>query len=160
MAEGILQVTRIAAWALNALTAQLGMGSFVHKFIGDDEQAWAVTPDGVRALIEENAAAECILSPIDQPPVTIEVVVNNVWAIVRPRYLAEFDPTQYGVTPQNKLNWMGDTPNDIQATITLEDPESQIPGLNAPRNHFPQQRFGKRNPTCTGSIDRRERKIT
>ena len=154
MSDEILQRSRIAAWALNALTEQLGMGSFVHKFIGDDEQAWAATPEGVTALIQDNAAAHCLISSLDQVPITIEVIINNVWAIVRPRYIAEFNPLQYGVEPQTRVNWMGDTPNDIQATVRLEDPESQIAGLNAPRNHIPQHRYGKRKPKCSGSMDR------
>lgn len=152
--EPVLQTSRIAAWAINALTDQLGMGSFVHKFIGDDEQAWSVAPGGVTALVQDHAAVTCIISNIEQAPITIEVVINNIWTIVRPRYIAEFNPLQYGVVPQTQVNWMGDTPNDIQATVRLEDPESQIVGLNAPRNHLPQHRYGKRKPACTGSLDR------
>ena len=159
MADRMLIIARIGAYCLNELVSHLDMGTMVHRFQGDDPDAWLESSVGCTALIYGRPVAVLYMDPKplypDDPlPKKVDVTINSIYDIVRPKNIGDFDPLQYGIMPNQAVNWMGDKEPDIESSISLEQPEEQIPGLFAKRNHLPQHSSGK-IPKYYGSMDRR-----
>ena len=152
----MLILSRIAAWAANSLTSQLGMGTYAHLFNGDNPEEWQPSNDGLKAVLHGRGVMDVILDDDGESiPTKIELIINNIYGIVRPKHVAEFDPRSHGVAVNTEVDWKGDKAHDVVATVILEDPDEQIPGLHAPRNFLPQH-IRRRKPKATGSMDRRK----
>ena len=154
----MLVISRISAYCLNTLAEHYGFGTMVHRFQGDDPDAWCEASVGCSALIHGRPVAVLHMDPLpigDTLPAKITIHINDIRHIVRPKNLSDFDPGEYGIELNNTINWMGDKEPDIVADIHLEAPEEQIPGLYSPRNFLPQTTMG-RTPEYNGSMDRRK----
>lgn len=154
----MLVISRIGAYCLNTLTEHHGMGTMVHRFIGDDAEAWCESTLGCRALINGKPVATLFMDPLpdgNKLPTKVTIHIESIWGMVRPKNIGEFDPAEYGIEVNYTQNWMGDKEADLIADIHLDHVEEQIPGLFTPRKALPQSVTG-RVPIARGSMDRRK----
>lgn len=148
--EYALQAARIAAHALNLITGELGFGTYGHKFSGEYEEDWAQSVDSWRALIHGRHVASVFIDRVEAPGL-VSVVVSNVYDLIRPNALGDFDPLAYGIELQEEVNWMGDKTPDLECDVVMT--EIEIPGLDGPRRDLPRATL-LRKPKCFGALTR------
>jgi hypothetical protein len=126
-AEPALQATRRAAYALNMICKEIGLGTLAIVWRGDDPSQWGIQSiDEVVALDNGRKAAHIYL---DGDLATVHV--EDCHSLIRGEHLREFEPGAYGIIHDTRMDWRGDKlVNDIEAEAI---DTSKTPGLKLPR---------------------------
>jgi len=112
----ILTATRIAAYTLNAVSKQLGLGNLAHYFDGDNASVWSVLLPEVRALRGNKLVAALEISDSSssvEPSFDVYVSIPNVTGLIRSKHLSEFRPEQYGLHINTAMDWLGRKEDDL-----------------------------------------------
>lgn len=118
----IVTATRVAAFALNTMTSQMGLGNLAVHFDGESLDEWAILLPEVRALKASRSVAFLELTEATrsgQPVVEVYIVIPDLYNLVRDKHLSEFDPQQYGLHPNYAKDWKGDKAHDLEVEWTV-----------------------------------------
>jgi len=117
---------RVAALCLNSLIKETNIGSLAYRFDSEDPEAWMFVDDYfVKAVINNRTAATLQFITAN----TIHLTVNNIFSIIRPQHIKDFNPPEHGITVNTKRNWRMDKEDDISIEWSIPD---EIPGLERP----------------------------
>jgi hypothetical protein len=124
-----LQDRRKAAYALNTLCREIGLGTMAERFDPEDPREWAPHGNGEFHALK-NGSSVAHVQVLDE---TAIIAIENCYRLIRGKHITEFDPTEHGFYPQ-KMDWKRD-PEPYVIHISLPE---DIPGLNAPNNPVPR----------------------
>jgi len=143
-----LVTARKAAHGLNQLIGELGLGNLGERFLGDNPEDWAVVDEGeVKCLKYGKHVADVYFYGTDR--LTIEIVVPDLYMLVRQQHIRDFQPQDYGMAVQTAHDIFGyKIDPDIRAEWELPD---DIP-LDGPRRYTPPSTMG-RKPVVKGSLN-------
>jgi len=107
--DSVLVLTRQCAAAMNELCQQLRLGNQAIKFVGDDAAQWDVlSPLEVNVVPDGRKVAQITL--VDEE---LEIVVPDVYELIRPEHVADFDPLVHDIAVNPARDWKGDKQPDL-----------------------------------------------
>ena len=126
-----LVTRRKAAWAINALCRELGLGTMAIRFDAEQSSEWAVVSMAeVKALKHGREVATVLLTDS-----TAEIVFQDDHQLIRSKHLKEYNREEYGFG-HRPGNWLNEQ-EPYRVTIQLLE---DIPGLHSPHRPMPKRR--------------------
>lgn len=131
-----------AAQALNLLAKEIGLGNMAIRWQGSDPEQWVVKDNtDIRAIHHGRVVANVNLTPTDNAFIAA-LAVNDCRDIIRDDHVVDFDPSLYGITPNNKYDIFGNKEHDLVATnIPLEQVPNHIIQTPPPIRNQGRRRF-------------------
>lgn len=112
-------LTRVSSLALSKLVHELGLGNLGRTVDGDNEVLWVRNNLHTKALDGKRVIAEFHLSTTEEG-YSVEVIIHDCFLLIRPERLSDFNPSQYGILPNNERDWLGDKVRpDLRANIDV-----------------------------------------
>lgn len=129
MIPAALMLRRRAAFAMNQIVREIGLGSLGRIYLSDNDDDWSVLSDTqVYCLADGRKVAD--ISTLDDEGTMLEILIPDAYMLVVPSKMREFDPEVFGIQIRVERDWRGDRLyNDIEVTMDT----SEAPGLNIPK---------------------------
>lgn len=134
-----LECRRIAAYVLNALVKEHRLGQKALVFIGDDFVLWDVRSDWEVFALDDTGhqVAEVYLTGDEATVVIVD------WSrMIRRERLADYDPYQHGIEPDDRESMQGDPYPDGEYVIGFD--VGDIVGWGLPEQRVPRAPSGRK----------------
>jgi hypothetical protein len=144
-----LKLSRMAAYAMNRFTRELGLANLAIPYNGDDlDQVMVNTNMDIRILDKGRKVADVAIKETDPPLITI--VVNNCFDLIRQEHQSLFDPREYGIAykrGRDPITW-----DKLDDLVMIDWPlDKDMPDMGPRVIPIREPRMGK--ITCKGAMD-------
>jgi hypothetical protein len=144
-----LKLARMAAYAMNRFTRELGLANLATHYNGDDpNQVLVANHSDIRILDGNHKTADIAITLTDPPLITI--VVNNCFDLIRQEHQSLFNPADYGIA--HKRTRDSTTRDKHDDLVMLDWPlDNELPDMGPRVIPIRAPRMGK--ITCKGAMD-------
>lgn len=147
-----LAYSRIMALALNEMCSQLGLGNMAIHVDGENTNHFAVLGDEVRYYDSRGklvAVAEVTDSASTaDPSFNLYIEWFDLFDLIRPEHVGEFEPQLYGLHVNRSRNWLGEKMPDIIVETVVE--ASRV--RTGPARPLPVTEFKTEHLVAKGSV--------